>query len=376
MRKINAAPSLPAFPGRTWAIALSISAFLTLFSLPCLYAQEEQETISDTSDIFIGAFPLAFYLPETRWGFGGAAIMTFKMKNERDLRSTFVLGGAYTLNKQVLSYLSFDLYTRKNQISGEVGYYDYYYPYYGIGSNSKRSKEEIYYVRFPRMKAKYYYEARSRLYIGGQIHFDDYNIRQIEPGGLIETNQQKYADGGIISGLGLNFQRDHRDNIFFPEKGSLIEVDLLWYNDTWGSSFNFVKLMINMTDYRTLAPSHYLATNVYFSSVMGDVPFQELSLYGGESRARGYIQGRFRDRLMAILQVEYRFPIYWRFRGVVFGSAGDVGPNIREAFANIKLNYGAGLRFLLSKEDRLYLRLDYGRSSEGGEFYLTFGEAF
>ena len=41
-----------------------------------------------------------------------------------------------------------------------------------------------------------------------------------------------------------------------------------------------------------------------------------------------------------------------------------------------KYAYGAGLRFRLTKRDRLNLRADYGVAAESSGFYLTLGEAF
>lgn len=339
-------------------------------------AQSDSDTTVAEKDIFLAGYPLVFYLPETRWAFAAAGILTVPIENNHDLSSNVILGGAYTLNKQILSYLTTEIYWKRHQFSGELGYYDYFYPYYGVGPRSKEEDIETYSVRFPRLRAKYYLEIAERTYAGVQTHYDYYDITEIEEDGLIERNQAQFKDGGHIFGLGINLQRDRRDNIFFPKQGQLMQFDAMAYNNAWGSEYNFITSAIDISGYWTLVPSHYLAANIYLRSSVGDVPFQELGLFGGPDRARGYVEGRFRDKSMAVVQLEYRFPIYWRFRGVLFGSVGNVGPDLAVIFEEVKANYGLGLRFLLSKEDQLYIRLDYGFSKEGGEFYLTFGEAF
>ncbi|MDX1686024.1 MAG: BamA/TamA family outer membrane protein [Saprospiraceae bacterium] len=349
---------------------------LSVLLLDHLSGQSDTTEVSDGIKPFIAGYPIVFYLPETRLGFGGAGVLTYEFDNPNALASNIILGGAYTLNDQVLSYLTATIYWDRHQIDAELGYYDYFYPYYGVGPRTSLGDKENYSVRFPRIKAKYYYEAAPRLYLGGQLHFDYYDITDIEVGGLIDENQEQFKEGGSISGIGVNFQRDRRDNIFFPTKGELLEFNLMVYNDTWGSRYDFITSDVTLTQYYTVHPFHHLALMAYLSSTVGDVPFQELSLYGGPNLARGYVRGRYRDRTMALLQLEYRFPIYSRFRGVAFTSVGNVGPDVAKLFDAVKFNYGVGLRFLLSKDDRIYLRLDYGRSFEGGEFYLTIGEAF
>lgn len=360
--------------GQVWADFLLLLFFMLGTTL--LYGQNQKDSTEFDKDWFIAAYPLVFYLPETRWGFAGAAVMTFEMENSRQLKSQALLGGAYTLNKQILSYMTYTLYWGENQVDGELGYYDYYYPYYGVGPRTRLNDVENYYVRFPRVRAKYFRQLTHNLYAGGQIHYDHYDIYDVEEGGLIERNQSQFKEGGNILGLGINLQKDSRDHIFFPTRGQLMELNVVGYDRAWGSDFNFLKSHVSVSDYRTITEGHYLVTNLYLSSTFGDVPFQELSLYGGPELARGYVEGRYRDRTMAMIQLEYRFPICWRFRGVAFTSLGNVGPDVNILFSQIKFNYGAGLRFLLSKEDQIFLRLDYGRSLEGGEFYLTIGEAF
>ena len=81
---------------------------------------------------------------------------------------------------------------------------------------------------------------------------------------------------------------------------------------------------------------------------------------------------------MLVLQTEYRFPIYKRLQGVTFVSSGSVSDQYLDLFSNhYKWSYGAGLRFVLNKKDRIRLRLDYGlTTNEGGAFYITVNEAF
>ncbi|NNE54561.1 MAG: hypothetical protein HKN32_00975, partial [Flavobacteriales bacterium] len=71
------------------------------------------------------ALPIAFYLPETRWGFGAAGIINFNIQPQDTIAppSQIQLGGAYTQEKQILAYLNYNLFwdQRKWNVSGELG---------------------------------------------------------------------------------------------------------------------------------------------------------------------------------------------------------------------------------------------------------------
>ncbi|MEL6843177.1 MAG: hypothetical protein AAFP02_08175, partial [Bacteroidota bacterium] len=103
----------------------------------------------------------------------------------------------------------------------------------------------------------------------------------------------------------------------------------------------------------------------------------ELALLGGTKKARGFYQGRYRDKKLLLLQAAYRFPIYWRFRGEVFASYGGVGERVRDLDpTTYHLNYGAGLRFALNPQEKIHVRADIGFGNGQPNFYLTIGEAF
>ena len=85
----------------------------------------------------------------------------------------------------------------------------------------------------------------------------------------------------------------------------------------------------------------------------------------------------FRDRHFVATQLEYRFPLWWRFGAVAFAGIGDVfGPSSDLSIQNLKYSVGTGLRFVVDPAERLNVRLDYGYGTEGGCFYFVVGESF
>ena len=92
---------------------------------------------------------------------------------------------------------------------------------------------------------------------------------------------------------------------------------------------------------------------------------------------RGYYEGRYRDRQYLAGQAEYRFPLWWRIGGAAFAGMGDVAPDLGSfTFSSLKPSYGLGLRFMINKEEKVNIRLDYAWGKETSGFYLEITEAF
>ncbi|MCB0643213.1 MAG: BamA/TamA family outer membrane protein, partial [Phaeodactylibacter sp.] len=321
-----------------------------------------------------------FYFPETRLGFGGAGVVNYypgKVKSSRP--SQWQVGAAYTLNKQILLYASYQYFLRENrtELFGELGYYDYFYFFYGLGNATQAVDEETYFVRFPRLRINALEQVAPNLRAGLLYKLDLYQIYETEEGGFLEQEQPTGFEGGVISTIGALLRYDTRDNINLPRKGQYITLNLE-LNDQWlGSPFSFRRLTLDAIQYVPIQKRQTVAFNLFTGALGGDAPFQELLFLGGSKKARGIIEGRFRDEAVLLLQSEYRFPLFWRFRGSTFLSAGRVAADYGSLFGGAyHLNYGAGLRFLLDPDEGIQLRLDIGFGSDTPNFYLTVGEAF
>lgn len=326
--------------------------------------------------------PFVYYLPETSLGFGAGGVVSFRFKNQepQGKPSQIQIGASYTLKNQILLYFPYRLFWDKDKYLayGEVGYYRYTYNYYGIGAHTSGDDEESYDLIYPRIRASFLYEFFPDTYLGIRYWYDDFDITHIKAGGLLDTNKTVGRNGGSAAGLGVVMNYDSRNNQFYPSRGWFIEGVVL-PNSRWvGSKFEFVKISLDASHYINFNKRQVLAVNAYAESNIGHVPFYQMALLGGNKRLRGYYEGRYRDHNAVILQAEYRWMFYKRFGFTVFYGAGNVNPAWRKFnFGNTRQTYGGGLRFELSKREKLNIRLDYGRSAEGASnFYFTFGEAF
>ncbi len=360
--------------------------FLLLLCFPLagsdLPAQTPADKSARDSTQFITGYPLLFYFPETRLGLGGGLVANRNLNPSlEDTRPSNVqLGAAYTLNEQLLLFSFFNLFLHddRSQISGEVAYYDYFYPYYGLGSDVG-DKFENYFVHYPRINLNYDYLFAPGWYAGAGLRFDNYVVDSIEAGGLLDAERPTGFDGSRVAGLVVRLRRDTRDNVYAPRQGLLIEGSVFGANENVVASSNFTRWRLDARAYLPLGERSVLAGQVVYGYTGGDAPFQELQLYGGASVGRGFVAGRFRDRSLYNAQAEVRFPLFWRIGGTAFASAGDVfGGTGRtdDVMQEIKFTFGGGLRFQLNKKEPLNFRADAGVSSDGVNFYLTVGEAF
>lgn len=348
--------------------------FLTSFALG------QQPDSSKFQTKFVG-LPVLFFQPETKLGFGAAGFLSFKTDGYDTLLrvSQVNAGAAYTLEKQILLYASYDIWADKNNynIFGEVGYYRYFYYFYGIGNTPRN--EEAYNVNYPRIRVTAERKLIPNLYAGVKYIFDDFDIVKRDSGGTLIQDVITGSNGGTISGLGVSSKYDTRNSNFYPTQGWKVNGNITFFDDFLGSDFSYTATELDVIKYVGFKKDRVLATYAYarFINDNGNAPFFHLSNIGGNKRMRGYYDGYYMDKQLLGWQTEYRTPVWWRFGLVGFVGNAVVAPTIAQfSLKNVRTTAGAGLRVLLDKERKVNMRIDYGFSKESSGFYLTIGEAF
>lgn len=360
-------------------------SFLSYSLLLCLgvFSQDNKsdQTPDSTKRFHFTPLPVVYYTPETRWAFGAVGFFSFRFKGQSPTarNSQFQLGGAYTQEKQSLFYLPFQLYWKNDKYFsfGEIGYYDYTYNFWGVGSSTNSTSEENYEVNYSRVRLNYTKLVRKNVYAGIRYWFDNYDVGDVETNGILDQGKVRGANGGIVSSLGGIVIYDTRDNYNFPSKGTYLELVLTQNGKYFGSPFEFTKISIDYVKYISIFKDQVLAMNTYAVNMYGKPPFNEMALLGGRRKMRGYYEGRFRDKNLLVFQGEYRVPLFWRVGAVAFGGIAAVANEFSEfRLESIKPSYGGGIRFALDEDDKINIRLDMGFGQNTNGFYLTIGEAF
>lgn len=105
----------------------------------------------------------------------------------------------------------------------------------------------------------------------------------------------------------------------------------------------------------------------------GPIPFYLLPHAGGSSTLRGFALDRFYGTNLMLLSLEYRYRVHPNIQAIPFFDEGQVFDHTSDlTWLNWHRNYGLGFRFRSAAGT--FLRIEYGRSSEGSQLHVTFGD--
>lgn len=355
---------------------------LTFFAIViCVLSGISQtDSVKQKKRYTISGFPVLFYTPETRLGFGAAGICTFNFKKDslNAPRSSFNLGFAYTQNKQILFYLPYFLFfkNRAYQVYGELGYNKYFYNFYGVGNDQPKDFVEKYGVEFPRLRVTALKKLADHFYGGLRYAYDKFSLFDLDSTGQLIKKDIPGSNGGIVSGFGVVTVYDSRDFIFYPSKGIYGELVAYHDDERTGSTFNYTRIAFDVSKYFSYK-ENILALNLYTIYSDSDLPFFQMGNLGGQKKMRGFYEGRYRDNNLLVFQAEYRRHLFWILGFTVFADAGQVAKRYN-AFnnKNWRYTYGAGLRLTLDKAQKINLRIDAAIGDNKILPYFTIGEAF
>lgn len=333
------------------------------------------------------AYPVVGFAPETSWEFGLSGLYVYYARDDPSNRlSELSAFGFVTLAGQFGLHLEHALYSHRDRwfVLGEGHFQSFPLLYYGIGPDTDSVPDATIQERSVLIRERILHKIAPSLYVGPELAFDWIGKVRFdwEEGALGELPRGGNGSLNLAAGLGLVY--DSRHNVLNVRDGLFSELAFLHSSPAWGSDFDFTVVESDTRIFTAMNARETLAAQVYGRFSFGAVPFNELSMLGGESLMRGHYLGRFRDRHLVAGQLEYRllpFPFQGkflrRFGGATFVSAGsvfseDTGPDIW----NFVVAGGAGLRFLLFPDKDIYTRGDVAFTAEGPGYYLYIGEAF
>jgi outer membrane protein assembly factor BamA len=176
--------------------------------------------------------------------------------------------------------------------------------------------------------------------------------------------------------VSASYRFDVRNSFINPSRGWVVQVEGEYAPTSALTNVRLGRVGTWVQYYSTLFyPKTVLALRLGAQSLIGkDLPVQVLLPIGGNQTLRGSPQDRFLDKTSAIVNAEIRFPIWWRFGGVVGYDAGKVWDQPTDLGLNRwATNPVLGLRFFM---ETFVVRLDFGFGSETTGFYLNFGHLF
>jgi outer membrane protein assembly factor BamA len=337
----------------------------------------QADSIAPAGPRFSG-FPYVYYTPETRTAFGATAVVTFRTAPDPTTRpSSLTLTGFYSVNKQFNIALSPEFFLSGNRqwVTATVEYGRFTDKYWGVGP----AASDAALVDFTRRTAHFLLRAQTTLFdqakVGVILEIDQTKISDGEE--LLPDGPFPGASGARSTGIGGGLTWDSRDNVFYPGRGGLYQVESTFFPGFLGSEYAFTRTTIDLRRYLSLGGDHILAFQLFGTATGGTPPLFKLPGLGGENLMRGYYLGRYRDRLAAAAQAEYRVVLYRRLGLAAFTGIGDVAPEISSfTLHTFKFSAGLGLRFTLDPAEHLNVRVDYGAGRETDGLYFSLREAF
>jgi hypothetical protein len=342
--------------------------------------------INDTTDIrepqFL-AYPTLAFAPETSWEVGLSTLFVYYANKDTTNRLSEINGFTfYTFRGQYGASLEHALYTHQNRWSfiGKSKIQNFPLLYFGIGPNTPETHEALVEARLLNIKERALKRVVKNIFAGVEIDFQRLAKVEFVPHGSATITKPLGHEGSANLRLGAGILYDDRHNVLNVRKGAFAELALLHYNTAWGSDFSFTSILSDNRLYKPIDSRNVLALQAYGQFTIGQPPFNQLSLLGGESLMRGYYTGRFRDKNQLAAQAEFRMlPLGFtkRWGAAVFGGTGTVFNQFHHlSLDNFVLAGGAGLRFLLFPKKDIFSRVDLAFTKEGTGIYLFIGEAF
>ncbi len=363
---------------------------LFLLALPCVAQKKSwpvrllnkmfNDTIVDGKPKWI-AYPTLAYSPETSWEIGLSSVVVYNAKEDTNNRLSeisgftfFTLAGQYGVNFEHAIYTDQD----KWFFLGKLKSQSYPLLYYGIGNNIVGEELAIAHANVNAIRERILRKIKGHWYLGAELDFQRLTKVDFEwMDGYENTPVPNGGNGYSNLGLGIGLVYDTRHNVLNVREGALMEIGYLVYSSAWGSTNNLGTLFIDSRLFKEVNEHRVWAGQIIGQFSQGDVPFNQLSMIGGEMMMRGFYLGKFRDKNMLGAQLEHRwlpFKFSKRIGASVFGSIGYVSPNLK--IDKMLWSVGGGVRVLLFPNRDIFSRLDVGVNPYGYGFYIFVGQAF
>lgn len=328
--------------------------------------------------------PLVARSIETDWSVGAAGSFTFRFNRHDTLTRTSNTQALalYSLRKQFIAavngttYFPGERYILNYQLSYS------YFPdkFWGLGKEAPDKNEESYIFKQYYVYLHFQRKLQNRVFAGFLYEYQRLLNIEYQPGGLFDQLGVMGRYPYHISGAGLSLTYDTRNNAFAPDRGSFLQVFFNHFSPAFGSDFRYTNYVVDFRRFIQTYREQVLAIQAYAFLNSGDVPLRSLASFGGSNSMRGFYDGRYRSKNQVVLQAEYRAPLFWRIGAVGFAGIGNVSSQMKDLnFNDLKYSYGGGLRFLLNRNERLNLRIDYGwgvGESVSHGLYFQLGEVF
>jgi outer membrane protein insertion porin family len=190
----------------------------------------------------------------------------------------------------------------------------------------------------------------------------------------LATVEEAGVERAVVAAIGLDLQRDRRDNPIYPERGNAISSHLEVASAAFGGEVDYQRVEFGASYHRPLGGGRYLHAGFHhgvihtFGAVAEEVPFNRRFFQGGERTVRGYLQGQASPRDSAgevvgaetymLLNAEFEQALTQRWSAILFSDSIGFARSLTDyPFDETLFSVGVGIRY---KTFIGPIRLEYG----------------
>jgi hypothetical protein len=255
--------------------------------------------------------------------------------------------------------------------------------YFGVGADTDKSAQTDFRLKSVDVAGSATVRPREWLSVGGRVGY----IRslKVSPGlspihptiaerfdettapGLADQPRYRHADAFV--------EANSLDVAGYPSRGGQYRIGLASFADLDGSGHSFRRMDADATHYLPLFHNNWVVAvrgrlAMSQTSAGNDVPFYLLPTLGGENTLRAYSDYRFRDRNLALLSAEYRWPVFRMLDAAIFADAGTVAATPGDLWRQrADRDYGVSVR--LHSATSTIGRIDVSKGREGTRLFVS-----
>lgn len=320
------------------------------------------------------AVPIPFSNPTLEQGLVGVAAYFYPQTEAQKASqppSVSGIGAMYTSNESWGVALGHSGYWDEDRwrFTGALGYADVTLPLLAVGVSSQSLEIDwllrgaLVYTSLSRRVGSHWYAGLVAQYLNIEQEF---SVELVAPDFVLGNTTRSVAFGPSLS-------YDTRDVPANAYTGRYFKATATLNNKAFGSDLDYEAYSIAYRSYHEVAPSLVAAWEAVGCMRSDDVPLWDACRIG----LRGFASTDYMGKSSLRAQAELRWKWSKRWGAAFFGGGGQITESLVSSKDHeIIPSYGAGLRFTVQPEQRIVMRLDYGRSSGSDAWYLAVGQAF
>jgi hypothetical protein len=369
----------------TLSCALAAALVLVAVPLPAQTPDDEVETIAERAELAARSVnrvivPVPLAGPQLGAGLALGAVWFYSPVPEARPWTTGVAGLA-TTNGSLGVGGRHSMSLARDRFRGDItaAYGSFNTRFFGVGGEAGQDNNGVPINQTPILvQGQATMRIIPNLFVGGRLRFLDMStvVRDdaVLPPGLSLADIEEERR---IVALGPVFNLDLTDGSLNPRSGSSFNGQWLFALPGLGSDNAYNKANFTVNHYVDVNERTVVAFRGSLCAASKEAPFFDLCLFGSSSNLRGYANGQFRDRASWAVQTEWRRRLGGRFGVVAFAGIGGVAPGLGNVGQSTLLPAaGGGVRYEVSADYRINIRLDAAVGRDSRAIHLSLGEAF